>query len=62
VSLPVGISRAQKNKRFNFRKKWPRSDLNVEDDPYETPIFTYNKEMDQLVVAYYYTKMHPTSF
>ncbi len=25
--------------------------MNVEDDPYETPIFVYNKEMDQLVEA-----------
>ncbi len=25
--------------------------MNVEDDPYEAPIFAYNKEMDQLVKA-----------
>ncbi len=25
--------------------------MNVEDDPYETPIFAYNKEMDQLAEA-----------
>jgi hypothetical protein len=58
--IPIGIPRAQKNKWFNpFKKISPRDDLNVEDDPYETPIFVNNKEMDQLVVAHHYTKMRP---
>jgi hypothetical protein len=46
------ISRVQctpKNKRFNLREKLAKKDTNVKDDPYETPIFTYNKEMDQLM-------------
>jgi hypothetical protein len=39
--------------RFNAPKKinnsilennWPRKDANVEDDPYEAPIFTYNRK------------------
>jgi hypothetical protein len=42
----VRIPSAQKNKRFNFRKKWPRNDSDAEDDPYETFVFAYSKEMD----------------
>jgi hypothetical protein len=34
-----------------LEKGWPRNDTNVEDDPYETLAFAYNREMDQLVVA-----------
>jgi hypothetical protein len=33
------------------KKKLPRNDTNVEDDPYKTLALVYNKEMDQLVVA-----------
>jgi len=29
-----------------LKKKWPRNNLDIKDDPYETLIFTYNKEMD----------------
>ncbi len=28
-----------------------KNDIDAKDDPYKTPTFAYNKEMDQLVVA-----------
>jgi hypothetical protein len=31
--------------------KRPKNDSNVKDDPYETTIFAYNREMNQLVEA-----------
>jgi hypothetical protein len=34
-----------------FKRKWPRNESNIEDYPYETLAFAYNKEMDQLVEA-----------
>ncbi len=34
-----------------LEKKWPRNESNVEDNPYEAPTLTYNKEMDKLVEA-----------
>ncbi len=34
-----------------FKKKWPKNESNIEDYPYETLAFAYNKEMDQLVEA-----------
>jgi hypothetical protein len=30
-------------------QKWSRNVSNVEDDEYETPIFTYNRKLDLLV-------------
>jgi hypothetical protein len=30
-----------------LEKKWPKNDLNVKGDPYETIVFAYNREMDQ---------------
>jgi hypothetical protein len=44
----------QEPKKINdsvLKKKWPKNDLNVEDDPYETLILAYNKEMNQLAMA-----------
>jgi hypothetical protein len=32
-------------------EKWPNSTSNIEDDAYETPILTYNKKMDLLILA-----------
>jgi hypothetical protein len=32
-----------------LKKKWPKNNLYVEDDPYKALVFTYSKEMDQLV-------------
>ncbi len=34
-----------------LEKRWLKTDINVDDDPYETLAFAYNREMDQLVVA-----------
>jgi len=36
----------QKVSKSIFKKKWPRNDSNVKDNPYEATIFAYNKEMD----------------
>jgi hypothetical protein len=49
MQLSYGISNVQENKQFNPRKRWPKNDTNVEDDPYETPTLAYNREMDQLM-------------
>jgi hypothetical protein len=32
-----------------LKKKWPRNELDVMDNPYETLALAYNREMDQLV-------------
>jgi hypothetical protein len=34
-----------------LEKRWPRNDFDEKDDPYKIPTFTFNREMDQLVVA-----------
>jgi len=34
-----------------LEKKWPKDNSNVKDDPCESPIFAYKKEMDQLMEA-----------
>jgi len=38
----------QKVRNSILKKKWPRNDSNVKDDPYEAILFAYNKKMDQL--------------
>ncbi len=38
-------------KNLNIEKRWPRNDMDVEDDSYQTFALFYNKEMDWLVVA-----------
>ncbi len=51
MQLLAGIPSSQKLNNSILEKKWPRNDLNVEDDPYETLILVYRKVMDQLVEA-----------
>jgi hypothetical protein len=34
-----------------LKKRWPRNNIDAEDDPYETPTFVYDREMDQLMVT-----------
>ncbi len=34
-----------------LENKWPRNDSNVKDDPYKALVFTYSRELDQLVEA-----------
>jgi hypothetical protein len=50
VQLLAGILMVQK-KNLNIEKRWPRNDMDVEDDSYQTFALFYNKEMDWLVVA-----------
>jgi hypothetical protein len=42
----LGFHAPNKINDSNVKKKWPRNESNVKDDPYETPTFAYNKEMD----------------
>jgi hypothetical protein len=51
MRLSFGISNIQENKRFNPKKKMANKQYYAEVDPYETPTFAYNREMDQLVVT-----------
>lgn len=51
MQLLVGIPSGQKNKRFNIGKKWSRNNSNAKDDPYETQVLAYSKELNQLVEA-----------
>jgi len=51
VQLPTGFPSSQKTIDSIFFFKWPKNDSNAKDYPYETPIFVYGKEMDQLVEA-----------
>jgi hypothetical protein len=44
--LFVRIPSVQKKKWFNFLKKLPRNNLDAKDDPYETLVFAYSKEME----------------
>jgi hypothetical protein len=45
----LGFNAPKKISDSILEKNWPKNDSNVKDDPYESPIFTYNKEMDQLM-------------
>jgi hypothetical protein len=47
----LGFQTSKKVNNLVLEKRWPRNNTDVEDDPYETPTFAYNKEMDQLVVT-----------
>jgi hypothetical protein len=47
----MGFHASRKRRNLILEKKWPRNDINVEDDPYKTFALAYNREMDQLVVA-----------
>jgi len=58
----LGFQKPKKIDDSILKRKWLRNNLHVEDDPYETLIFAYNKEMDQQVVTHHYTKMCPSSF
>ncbi len=46
----LGFNAPQKKKKKSIEKKnWPRNNADAKDDPYETLILAYSKEMDQLV-------------
>ncbi len=47
----LGFQAPKKINNSILEKKWPWNKSNVEDNPYEAPTLTYNKEMDQLVEA-----------
>jgi hypothetical protein len=47
----MGFQVSKKINNLVLEKRWSRNDIDVKDDPYKTPTFAYNKEMDQLVVA-----------
>ncbi len=51
VWLLAGIQSAQKISNSILEKKWPRNELDEEDDPYEALALAYNKEKDPLVKA-----------
>jgi hypothetical protein len=45
----LGFQTKRKINKSILQQKWPRNVSNVEDDEYETPILTYNIELDLLV-------------
>jgi len=47
----LGFQTSRKISDLVLEKKWPKNDINAEDDPYKTPTLAYNREMDQLMVA-----------
>jgi hypothetical protein len=51
VRLLARIPSAKKISNSILEKKWPRSNSNVKDDPYEALVLAYSREMDQLVEA-----------
>jgi len=51
MQLLIRILSAPPKKNLFLENKWLKDNSNVKDDPYETPIFAYNKEMDQLMEA-----------
>jgi hypothetical protein len=42
----LGFQASRKISYLVLEKKWPRNDTDVKDDPYQTPTFFYDKEMD----------------
>ncbi len=46
MRLLARIPNSQKLNNSILEKKWPRNDLDVEDDPYEALVLVYNKVMD----------------
>ncbi len=47
----MGFQASRKINDSIFKKRWPRNDIDVKDDPYKTFTLVYNREMDQLMVA-----------
>jgi hypothetical protein len=46
MRLLAWIPSVKKKGNFILLKIWPRNDSNAKDDPYETPMFVYSKNMD----------------
>jgi hypothetical protein len=46
VWLLVGIQGGKKKSETIFEKNWPRNVSNLEEDPYESSIVSYNKYME----------------
>jgi hypothetical protein len=47
----VGFQTSRKINNSILEKRWPRNNTNAKDDPDQTLAFSYNMEMDQLMVA-----------
>jgi hypothetical protein len=47
----LGFQASKKINNLVLEKRWPRNDIDANDDPYQTHALAYNREMDQLVVA-----------
>ncbi len=47
----MGFQASKKINDLVLEKRWPRNNIDTEDDPYETQTLAYNREMNQLVVA-----------
>jgi len=47
----LGFEASMKINDLVLKKRWPRNNTDAEDDPYETPTFAYDREMDQLMVT-----------
>jgi len=46
-----GFEMSMKINDLVLKKRWPRNNTDAKDDPYETPTFAYDREMDQLMVT-----------
>jgi hypothetical protein len=47
----VGFQTSRKINNSILKKRWPKNNTDAKDDPYQTPTLSYNREMDQLMVA-----------
>ncbi len=47
----LGFEASMKINGLVLKKRWPKNNTDAKDDPYETPTFAYDSEMDQLMVT-----------
>jgi hypothetical protein len=47
----LGFQESKSKNNIVLEKRWPRNDIDVDDDPCQTLALAYNRKMDQLVMA-----------
>jgi hypothetical protein len=52
----LGFQAEKRISELLLLQNWPRNIFDIENNEYETPIFTYSRELDSLVLANYITR------
>ncbi len=51
MQIFLGFEASMKINDLVLKKRLPRNNIDAKHDPYETPTFAYDREMDQLMVT-----------